>query len=136
MQRMAPRKGLQHEEDGVVEQRQEQQVVGKHAAAEAFGRRDSPLAQILAVAEQGEQRRTQEGDEQRGDGVDPGGPHRTVHRHAQRQPRPEQHDGRRVERQQHDEGDIDERIEVNADRQVVEQEHLQQHRGCEEGEVW
>ena len=44
--------------------------------------------------------------------------------------------GRRVERQQGDEDDVYERVEVNADRQVVEQENLKQHCRRKKSEVW
>ena len=53
-------------------------------------------------------------------------PHRPIHRNGHRQSQKKHCNRRSVDRQQDNEADIDQRAEVDTDRQVVEQKNLQQ----------
>lgn len=133
---MRPRKCFQREKYGMVHQHQHDKVIQEDPVPEPSGTGNASLPDIVTGVQQPEQRRAGKGDEQRGDGVHTGSPHGQVHRNARGQPRQQQHDRRRVERQQRDESHVDERIEVNADGQVVEKEDLQEHHNGEECEIW
>ncbi len=87
-----------------------------------------PFADVVAAADHAGEGRAQEGDQQRGDRVDPAAPMAKSIVTPQRQSGAQNCRGRRVERQQGDEDDVYERVEVDADGQVVEQENLKQRR--------
>ena len=136
MERVGPRKGLQRKEYGVMHERQRHEVGDELSFAQTRRRGDAPFADVVAAADHAGEGRAQEGDQQRGDRVDPRRAHGEVHRDAQRQSGAQNCRGRRVERQQGDEDDVYERVEVDADGQVVEQENLKQHRRREKSEIW
>ena len=86
------------------------------------------VVDVLLAADEVEKVDTHEGDEDRGDRVHAGGTHRPVHREPHREPRQKHPDRCGLHRQQRDENHVDQRVEVDAQRQVVEQKDLQQRR--------
>ena len=76
-----------------------------------------------------EQRHAQIRHRQRGDGIEPGRSHGEIHDHAGDKPCSKHGYGGCVQRQQDNENGVNQRREAGAQRQLVEEEYLQQHRG-------
>ena len=111
----------------MVDGDEDDKVVEEYMMSQPLGRRDAAVAQVVAAIKRSKDIRPQKRHQQGSHRVDTCGPHEEIHSDAHGQPGEQDGDGRRIDGQKDDERDVDKRIEVDADREVVEEEDLQQH---------